>query len=99
MAHLGAGADDEHQRHHAHDEGEGGHQDRAQPQAARFESGLDEAAPLPLQLARELDDQDRVLAGEADEHDQADLREDVVVAAGQPHAGDRGRAGTSARSG
>ena len=30
----------------------------------------------------------RVLAREADEHDQADLREDVVVAAFEPDAGD-----------
>ena len=37
-------------------------------------------APLPCVVLhlRELDDQDRVLRGEADEHDQADLREDVV---------------------
>jgi hypothetical protein len=47
--------------------------------------------PSMLALAGELDDQDRVLARQADQHDQADLGEDVVVAAGQPHAGDRGQ--------
>ena len=46
-------------------------------------------ATLPLEIARELDDQNRVLAREPDEHEQADLREDVVVAAREPHAGDR----------
>ena len=46
-------------------------------------------AALDLQLARELDDQDRVLAGQPDQHEQADLSEDVVVAAREPHAGDR----------
>ena len=40
-------------------------------------------APGKLQLARELDDQDGVLGRQADQHDQADLREDVVVAAGE----------------
>ena len=43
---------------------------------------------LHVELARELDDQDRVLAGQADQHEEADLREDVVVALGEPHAGD-----------
>jgi hypothetical protein len=37
----------------------------------------------------ELDYQNRVLAREADEHDEADLRKDVVVAAFQPHTSDR----------
>ena len=33
-----------------------------------------------LELARELDDQDRVLARQADQHQEPDLGEDVVVA-------------------
>ena len=37
-----------------------------------------------LGLLGELDDQDRVLGREADQHDEADLREDVVVHAAQP---------------
>ena len=32
-----------------------------------------------LELLRELDDQNGVLRRQADEHDEADLREDVVV--------------------
>ena len=43
-------------------------------------------ALLVLQMLGELDDQDRVLAGEADEHDEADLREHVVVAVIEEHA-------------
>ena len=89
----------EHQRHRAGDERDRGHHDRPQPQAAGFERGLDDALALQLELARELDDQDRVLAREPHQHDQPDLHEDVVVAAGQPHADQRRRAATSARSG
>ena len=52
---------------------------------------------LALEIARELHDQNRVLAREPDEHEQPDLREHVVVAAREPHAGDRRQRGTSAR--
>jgi hypothetical protein len=38
---------------------------------------------------RELDDQDRVLGGEADQHDVADLDVDVVVVAREPDAEER----------
>src|SRR5690348_87325 len=38
-----------------------------------------ERLPLILQLLCELDDQDGVLCRETDEHDEADLDEDVVV--------------------
>ena len=44
---------------------------------------------LLLALPGELDDQNRVLAREPGEHEEADLREHVVVAAGEPDAGDR----------
>ena len=37
----------------------------------------------------ELDDQNRVLAGETHEHDQTNLRKDVVIAALQPHSAQR----------
>ena len=43
-----------------------------------------------LRLAGELDDQDGVLGGEADQHDQADLDEDVVVEAAERDAEQRG---------
>ena len=43
-----------------------------------------------LALAREFDDQDRVLGGEADQHDEADLGQDVDVHAAPEQAGDGG---------
>ncbi len=88
-AHFRAGAVREHQRHGAGDERDRGHHDRAQAQAAGFQRGFDDALALHFQLAGELDDQDRVLARQAHQHHQADLHEHVVVAAGQPHAGQR----------
>ena len=48
--------------------------------------GLAMRQALVLALARELDDQDRVLGGEPDQHDEADLGEHVVV---HSHAGRR----------
>ena len=39
MPHLGACPGGENQRHHAHDEGERRHQDRAQPDARRLQRG------------------------------------------------------------
>ena len=70
----------DHQRHHAEDEGEGGHQDRPQPQSAGLDHGGDRSPrPSLFRLARELDDQDGVLGGEADQHDEPDLGEDIVV--------------------
>ena len=89
VTHLAAGAACGDERHHAHDECERGHQDRPQPQPARFDGRLDHAHALLDALARELDDQDRVLAREADQHDEADLREHVVVPAAQPDAEQR----------
>ena len=46
---------------------------------------------LQLALAGELDDQDGVLRRQADQHDEADLGEDVVVHAAQVHAGHGGQ--------
>ena len=88
-AHLGAGTVRQHQWHRAGDERNGGHHDRAQAQPAGFERRLDDVFALEFELARELHDQDRVLAGQAHQHDQPDLDEGVVVAAEQLHAGQR----------
>ncbi len=55
-----------------------GHQDRAQAQLCAFERGFDETESLLVFHLRELDDEDGVLRGETDEHDEADLRVDVV---------------------
>ena len=65
------------QRQQAEDEGEAGHHHRpeAQPRALDRRSRID-LPWLPL-LDRELDDQDAVLGGERDQHDEADLGIDV----------------------
>ncbi len=47
--------------------------------------------PSNSSCARELDDQDGMLCREADQDDQADLGEDVVLAACEPDAGQSAR--------
>ena len=44
--------------------------------------------PSGLLIFGELDDEDGVLAGEADQHHEADLGQDIVVHAAQPDPGD-----------
>ena len=78
-----------HPREHAGDEGDAGHQDGAEPQPAGLERRFDDVHAFVLFLAGGLHDEDGVLAREADEHDQADLGEDVVVGALQHHADHR----------
>ena len=87
--HLGAGALGDHQRHDAEDEGERGHQDRPQPQPAGLEGRLAPRHARLLALLGELDDQDRVLARQADQDHEADLGEEAHVHAGQVHADER----------
>src|SRR6185369_6031942 len=41
VAHLGARATREHQRHHTHDEGEGGHENWTETDAARLEGSAE----------------------------------------------------------
>jgi hypothetical protein len=73
LAHLCTGAGCEHQRHGAQDEGEGCHQDRAQPRARGLHGGVPAVGALLLGLLGELGDQDRILSGESDQHHEADL--------------------------
>ncbi len=87
VTHLGTGTAGKYQRHHAHDEGERGHQDRTQTQAAGFQHCIQRAHALGLFVLGELDDQNRVLARKPHQYDQADLGEDVVVATGNDHPG------------
>ena len=49
----------------------------------RLDRGLAAVLALLLGLLGELDDQDGVLGGQADQHDEADLRQDVDVHAAQ----------------
>ena len=54
-----------------------------QPDPAGFHRRLDDRQAPLAQLLRELDDQDRVLGGEPDQHDEPDLAEHVVGEAAQ----------------
>ena len=83
MTAVGARAGGNRQRQHAEHEGDRGHQDRAESQAAGFQRGIDQVMSLVLQVAGKLDDQDRVLRRQADDDDQADLEVDVVGQAAQ----------------
>src|ERR1700734_1468741 len=78
LAQLGAGADRPDQRADAENESEPGHQDRPQAEPRGFDRRIPAAAPLILELARELDDQNGVLGGEANQHQEPALGEDLV---------------------
>src|SRR5262245_10817526 len=65
----------ERERHDAEDERQRCHQNRPQTNAGRLDRSIDDRMPLRAQVLRELDDQNRVLGCETDEHDQADLAE------------------------
>ncbi len=67
------------ERHAAEDEREGGHQDRPQADLGPLERGVEERDAVLVAGPGELDDQDGVLRREADQHDEADLGEDVVL--------------------
>jgi hypothetical protein len=60
------------------------HEDGAQSQAACLQHRRHRIQPFGLLGPRELDDKDRILRRQPDEHDEADLGEDVVVAPGDP---------------
>ena len=75
------------ERHHTQDKGEGGHEDRSQAQATRLNDGADAVLTAFLGGTRELDNEDSVLAGQAHQHDKADLRQDVIVQTAQTDAG------------
>ena len=60
------------------------------PQVRGFDRGIEAVAAAVLELLGEFDDQNGVLGGKADEHDKADLGEDVVVLPAQHDAEDRG---------
>ena len=78
-------------RHHAENEGEGGHEDGPQPRARGLDHRFQPALALVFQLLGELHHQDRVLGSQADQHHKADLGEDVVVQIDHPQADQRGK--------
>ena len=71
------------------DESKGRHQDRSQTQTRAFERGVEQRLALFVFVLGELDDQDRVFRGQTDEHDQPDLRVDVVLHSAQPECEER----------
>ena len=74
------------QRHAAEDERERRHQDRPQAEPRALQRRVHQALALLEAVLRELDDQDRVLGGEADQHDEADLAVDVEGEAAREEA-------------
>ena len=66
------------ERDQASDEGERSHQDGAQAHPSALDGGLAHRSALMVTLNGELDDEHSVLAQEAHQHDQTDLRVDVV---------------------
>src|ERR1700761_2124057 len=67
------------QRNAAKDESEGRHQDGAQAELGAGERCIIDALAGHVFLACELDDEDGVLGRQTNEHDQSDLRVDVVL--------------------
>src|SRR5512143_350122 len=65
------------ERYASQNEREGGHQDRSQPEFGAFQGRVLGALTLVVLDLRELDDQNGVLGGQADQHDEPDLRVDV----------------------
>ena len=67
------------QRHAAEYECKGRHEDRPQAQARSVQRSLHQRLALLELEFRELDDQDGVLRRQTDQHDKADLSEDVQL--------------------
>ena len=91
LAHFRTRTRGQHQRHDTQNKGEGRHQDRTQTQAACLDHRLNHGFAVFLPMAREFDDQDRVLGGKADQHHEADLGKDVVIHPAQVDADQRGQ--------
>ena len=66
------------QWHAAQDEGKRGHQNRPQAQPGAFERGVRQRLSFFEFVLGELDDQNRVLRRQADEHHQPDLRVNII---------------------
>src|SRR5262249_32278266 len=88
-SHLGAGTVTDDERDDAENEGEAGHDDRPQPQLARFERGFSEIGSCLAPRLGELDDENGVLARQPHQHDETHLCEDVDVESREENAGDR----------
>ena len=79
VARLSASAKRIPQRKQADDERERGHENRPQSHTRSVERRIDYRGALLELSFGELDDQDRILGGETDQHDETDLGVDIVV--------------------
>src|SRR5262245_6000308 len=70
--HLRPGTVGDYQREDAEDERERGHQDRPQPHLGGLDRGVEPRRAFELPVAGELDDQNGVLARQADQHHEPD---------------------------
>ncbi len=86
MAHLGTGSKGEDQRQHAENECKRRHENGPQPELTRLQGCIADVHAFFLALLGKLHDQDRVLAGQADQHDEPDLGEDIHLHPGQVQA-------------
>ena len=84
--HLCPGPLRNHQREHPQDKGERRHDDRPQPHPSGLHSSIKSRCTFLLSITGELDDEDSVLGGQAYQHHEADLHEDVDVHPGQRDA-------------
>src|SRR5215472_12465337 len=73
LAHFGTGTGCNCEGCHTQDERERGHQNRAKPRASGVHGGFTGGCAVFLLLTRELDNQDRVLGGQTDKNDKANL--------------------------
>ena len=90
LAQLGAGAGAERDRQRAHQRGKRRHHDRPEAQQAGLgRSPRRRRRPVAPQRQRHVDHHDGVLLDDADQHQQADHRDDREVEAEQPSAQQR----------
>ena len=83
LAAYGTGAGSKGERHGAKDEGECGHEDRAQAQLGTCKGGLEKRLAFFIFVFGKFHDEDGIFGREADEHDKADLGIEIVLHSSQ----------------
>src|SRR5690349_12882487 len=73
LTHFSAGPGRNHQRYHAEDESKRSHQNWTQTQTAGIDGRFAPAQAFILALPGELNDEDRILASETNQHDKSNL--------------------------
>ena len=77
------------QRRDAENEGERCHDDRTQSLLGRFQGGILRRHSRVTAFASRLHNQDCILGGQSDQHDESDLNEDVDIQVRDPESGNR----------